>query len=92
MKHPLKVEGFDGSLDDLAKAIGKMRFDSIDDFLRCLAEDLHKQADDDNEAGRIQLANSLYSAALNVYSARDKIAKAWKISKPYMQDTEQETQ
>ena len=86
MKHPIKIEGFE-NLEDLAKAVGNLRFDALDDFLRNLAEDLNKQADADKERGRINLANSLYDAASNVSSAREKITEAWKISEPYMRDS-----
>ncbi|MDP4012324.1 MAG: hypothetical protein Q8R00_01850 [Candidatus Nanoarchaeia archaeon] len=87
MKHPISVEGFNGSLEDLVDKLGKMRFDILRNFLSLLSENLSAQADADANAGRSQLANQLYAASLKIYGAKDKIDRAYKISKPYMKDT-----
>lgn len=88
MKHPIKVEGFNGSLEDLVDKIGKMRFDALSKLLDLLAENLMLQAEDDSKAGRIKLANQLYNAAFKIYNAKNKINTAYEISKPYMKDSD----
>lgn len=60
MKHPRNVEGYNGSLEELAKAIGNMSYDQVAIFLEKLAEDLNNQAEaDKKEKGLIYLQNYL---------------------------------
>jgi len=91
MKHPIKIESFE-SLEDLAKAIGNMRYDKLAEFVEKLSDDLEKQAEADRKKDRIKLSNELYAAALRLRPVYDRIYEAWRISEPYMRDTEQETQ
>lgn len=86
MKHPTTVTGYNGSLDELAKAIGNMQYDKTAEFIEKLADDIKRQADADTQKGRAQLASRLYQTAEELYSARDKMLEAWKICKPYMND------
>jgi len=83
-KHPRYVEGFDGSLDELAESIGNMTYDQTSSFIEKLADDIKKQADADLKRGRKKLASELYSTANELYQARDKMDLAWKICEPYM--------
>ncbi len=83
-KHPRNVEGFEGSLDQLARSIGNMTYDQTASFLEELAEDIKRQGDADLERGRTKLASELYVAANELYQARDKMYLAWKICEPYM--------
>ena len=85
-KHPRHVEGFEGSLDELAKSIGSMTYDQTSSFIEKLAEDIRGQADADLSRGRKKLASELYATANKLYSARDKMDLAWKICEPYMKD------
>ncbi|MBU0470669.1 MAG: hypothetical protein KKA62_00585 [Nanoarchaeota archaeon] len=87
MKHPLEVEGFEGNLEGLAKAVGNMRYDKARDFLGYLADDIMRQADADKGRGRVQLAERLYQTAERLYQAREVMDLAWKICEPYMKDS-----
>ncbi len=86
MKHPDYVEGFNGSLEDLAKAVGNMRYDKVEEFIEALADDIVQQAEKDKENGKTCLATRLYETADKLYSAQNCIGKAWKISRPYMEE------
>jgi propanediol dehydratase small subunit len=85
-KHPKYVKGFNGSLDDLAKAVGNMTYDQTASFLEKLADDLKKQADGDYAKGRTKLSSELYKTAEQIYIAKDKMYEAWKTCEPYMKD------
>lgn len=85
-KHPKHVEGFEGSLDELAKAIGNMNYDKTASFIEKLAADINRQADADLSRGRKKLASELYATANELYQAKNKMDLAWKICKPYMKD------
>jgi len=86
MKHPWSVEGFDGTLDELAEAVGNMRYDKARDFLEYLADDLKRQADEDKAKGRTDLADKLYKTAETLYAARDSMDAVWKICEPQMEE------
>ncbi len=47
MKHPKNVQGYAGSIEDLAKAIGNMTYDQTADFIEKLSKDIERQADGD---------------------------------------------
>jgi hypothetical protein len=84
MKHQDYVEKYSGSLVDLAKDMGNMRYDSLADFLQYLADDLMKQSEADKSRGRIKLASQLEETAQELYQAREKMLSAWKTCEPYM--------
>lgn len=85
-KHPRRVVGFEGSLDDLAKSVGNMTYDQTSSFIEKLADDIKRQADADLARGRKKLASELYATADELYQARDRMDVAWKICEPYMKD------
>ena len=82
--HPDSVEGFGGSLEDLARNVGNMRYDKTAQFIGALADDLFRQARADELRGRKKLAKRLYASARDLYSVREEVLRAWKICKPYM--------
>jgi hypothetical protein len=84
MKHPDHVEKYDGTLDDLAKDIGRMRYDSVADFLEYLAKDLQAQADYDKSKERPQLSGTMYDIVDKLLEAKKQMDKAWRICEPYM--------
>ena len=85
-KHPRTVEGFEGSLDELARSIGNMTYDQTSSFIEKLADDIKRQADADSARGRKKLASELYATANELYQARDRMDLAWKICGPYIKD------
>ena len=84
MEYPDHVEKYFGSLADLARDIGNMRYDSLADFLKHLGDDLIRQAEADRAGGRIKLASQLETTAKELYSAGEKMLSVWEICKPYM--------
>ena len=86
MNHPNKIENYDGTLEDLAKAIGNLSYDKTAEFIEKLADDIERQADADYERGRIKLAKRLYKTADNLYKSKKEMDFAWKICEPYMKD------
>jgi hypothetical protein len=58
-KHPLQVAGYPGTLQELAKEVGNLRYDKIVEFMRALRNDLHEQAVNDISAGRTKLGATL---------------------------------
>lgn len=84
VKHPKYVEGYQGSLEELARAVGNMAYDQTASFIEKLADDLKRQADSDSEKGREQLASKVKAATEELYKAAENMGLAWKICKPYM--------
>lgn len=84
VRHPKQVEGFDGSLEQLAGSIGNMTYDQTASFIEKLADDINRQADADLARGRTKLASELYATAKNLYRAKESMDLAWKICIPYM--------
>jgi hypothetical protein len=85
IKHPKKINGFDGSLEDLAKSIGNLTYDQTAIFLEKLADNIKMQAENDLARGRVKLAKKLNDTAEKLYQARDNMELTWKICKPYME-------
>lgn len=89
-KHPDNVVCYEGSLDELAKAIGNMKYDRVAALLQAVGDDLQRQTDGDAGRKRMNLAGKLYEAAGHVYKARESIHAAWSICEPYMRLPAQE--
>lgn len=89
MQHRDDVKKYSGSLADLAKDIGNMRYDSLAYFLKQLGDDLIRQAAADKARGRVKLASQLEATAQGLYHAREKMIGAWEICSPYMERKEQ---
>ena len=69
MKHPTNIEGYSGSLEDLAKAIGSMRYDKVYEFLNYLMEDIENQARNDAKKNRLKLSSATVRAPLFMYNS-----------------------
>ncbi len=61
-KHPTGIEGYAGSLEDLAKDIKNMRWDACAEFLGYLAKQVKQEADHDLASGKTKLPIRLYMA------------------------------
>jgi hypothetical protein len=84
LKHPRNIDGFNGTLDELAQKIENMQYDRTSKFIGSLADYTKIRADADKTKGREKLSSNLYEAVEELYKARDAFQKAWKICKPYM--------
>ena len=83
MPHPKTVEGFDGTLDDLAREIENMDYASVKDLIRKLAECFIVRADADKDNGKPKLATELYSVAGELKQASFYAGRAAEICKKY---------
>jgi len=83
-QHPNHVPGYHGNLEDLARAVGNMRYEQTAKFIEYLAKDLERQSCADYARGRIELSKELLVTALRLYHAESAMQDAWKICKPYM--------
>jgi hypothetical protein len=83
-KHPTSVEGFDGTLEELASKVARMRYDHFALFIKSLEDEVHKEAKKDDEAGRKKLGGALYQAMRALRQAKHALEEAWRISKPHM--------
>ena len=86
MKHLKTVPDFNGDLEELAQQVGNLRYDSLEEFLTFLADDLVRQGDADGLNGRTKLSTQLYKTAEVLYQARDEMTATWDICEPYMKD------
>ena len=85
-KHPDHVEGWTGSLQELAAAIGNMRYDNLAEFLGLFSENIREQGATDLKNNKYLLATKLSLAACSLNQAKDDMDAAWKICKPYIKD------
>ncbi len=85
-KHPLSVERYPDSLEDLAKDIKNMRYDKFAEFLSYLAKHVKDEADKDLANGKPKLSTKLYLASEYLSLTQERIDSAWKISEPYIKD------
>lgn len=86
MKHPDKVEKYNGTLEELAKAVGNMKYDKTAEFIERLADELLRQAKGDYEKGRTKLAYRLRKTATRLYNSKKDMDKVWEICEPYMKE------
>jgi hypothetical protein len=84
LKHPNNIDGFNGTLDELAQKIENMQYDKTAEFIDSLADYTKIRADTDKTKGREKLSSHLYEAVEELYKARDAFQRAWKTCEPYM--------
>jgi len=82
--HKDELDGYEGSSEDLAEAIGDLKYDALANFLALLAAKIQKDGGKDRSRGRVQLASSLEKSAQHLLAAKSNRDIAWKISAPYM--------
>jgi hypothetical protein len=85
-KHPTSVEGFDGSLKELAQRVGALRYDKHAEFFHFYAEEILVQANRDVMRRRNKLA-ILLTAAWGIARALQKQFEIiFYFCAPYMKD------
>ncbi|MCK9595770.1 hypothetical protein M0R19_01125 [Candidatus Pacearchaeota archaeon] len=84
MKHLKSVEKYSGTLEELAKDIINMRYDSVAEFFEYLSEKLIADSINDYHRGRKQLSNKLLSASEKMLGAKEIMDSIWKICKEHM--------
>ncbi len=86
-KHPRQVVGYDGSLKELAQAVGHMSYDQVVVFIEEFSSDIKAQADADlTIRGRKKLFQELSEVAKHLDKAKTKMDSVWGICEPYMQN------
>jgi hypothetical protein len=83
-KHPDKVEKYNGTLQELAHDIVKMRYDKVTEFLTYFRDELIKEYESDKQKGRVKLYSALEETINTMDLAKNQMDKIWKICKPYM--------
>lgn len=85
-KHPQAVKGYDGTLEDLAKAIGAMRYDAVAELFKHLEIEYARQSVEDGKRGYQQLSGMLEHFAKQLQSLHFSMARVWKLCKPHMHE------
>lgn len=81
-KHATEIEGFTN--DQLAEALGNLRYDALEDILWLLARKLIMDAVADEARGRQQLASMLTEAGATVEAVSEQMSDIWELCKPHM--------
>ena len=81
-KHPDYVEGFNGSMSDLAKAVSNMSYDKQAEFVIYYSNFTRMQSKEDMENNKPNLAKILYNASKFLTCAISYFGKAWEICEP----------
>ena len=84
MKHPTTIEAYPHDLQQLAQELGDLRYDALEEFLQQLSQKIAADGAKDAARGRTQLASALAQAAQTLEQSSKHIAKAWRISAPYL--------
>lgn len=83
-KHPTHVEGFDGTLEELAQKIYRMRYDKVAEFCAHARDELRRQAARDRELNHPILAGRLSSRAVGMNTERRGFESIWRLCEPHM--------
>lgn len=85
-KHPVVVEGFDGTNEQCAQAVAKMRYDKQAEFFLAYMQEMHRQREGDIERGRLELAKLLLIVLFKVGELILALQKVFVFCAPYMRD------
>lgn len=85
-KHPLHVAGFDGTLEDLAKGVGALRYDAAAQFFKHLEDEYKRQSDADGKRGYRQLSEMLDNFAKQFAVLHFSMTRVWKLCEPRMRE------
>lgn len=84
MEHKKVVEKYNGSLKELARDIGDLHYESLQELFHEISQKLLMDAVKDRQSDRPKLGKELSSAAANLEYGSQAIERAWEISKPFM--------
>ncbi|MBI2109229.1 MAG: hypothetical protein HYT93_03585 [Parcubacteria group bacterium] len=83
-KHPTYIEGWNGTLEELAQVILRMRYDKVMEFFgHCVAE-TERQSEGDKARGRLLLSKRLKEAAHVTKILQKQFWSIWKLCQPHM--------
>lgn len=78
-EHAVTVDGYDGDLTQLAREIGRMRYDALGCFLQALADEMAQQAVVDHRRSRVQLALRLEGLTRDLLAAGLTARDIWRL-------------
>ncbi len=84
MIHRETIDGYSGTLAELADELGDLRYDALASFLRSLAAKLESDGNADAGRGRPKLAALLHGAAAGIRDAASEVDRAWGICARHM--------
>jgi len=82
--HPTSVTGFNGTLEELAQAILRMRYDKVAEFFEHCEKELTRQKEGDLARGRYQLGCLLRDARVLCMKLKKQFIRISNVCKPYM--------
>ncbi|EKD23980.1 MAG: hypothetical protein ACD_81C00135G0006 [uncultured bacterium] len=85
-KHPVIIEGYDGTFEELGRKVGELRYDKLAEFLLHLENELARQAIADKKRGRPKLANLIEGVELTVKDGKIKTERLFEFCKAFMQE------
>jgi len=85
-RHPTSVEGYEGSLEELAQTVCRMRYDKVAEFFGYCAVELLRQANGDMRRGYKLLAIQLTAARGIAVALHRKMHSVFKLCEPHMQE------
>jgi hypothetical protein len=85
-KHPTKVAGFDGTLEELAQNVFRLRYDKIADFLFYASQELRRQYENDEKNGKKKLAMMSLLALYKIGELSVIMRKIFVFCKPFMKN------
>jgi hypothetical protein len=88
MRHSLTVDGFDGTLKELATEIANLRYDSMAKLLSYILFDLERQSSNDKIIGRSKLSDIINKSCLHISQAIGCVQEAWVLSEPRIKEVE----
>ncbi len=85
-KHPVEVAGYSDSLEELATAILRMRYDKVEEFFGHCALELQRQADADRKKGRHELSLMLYGTMSMTKIQQQQFSRIFALCKSHMKN------
>lgn len=76
MKHRKELEGYKGTLTELAEELGNLRYDSLAEFLAALSRKIRNDGEKDLSRNRVKLAAFLENCEKDLASSAENIEGA----------------
>jgi hypothetical protein len=87
-KHPENIEGWNGTFEELANAVGNLKYNRLHQFLTCLCLKLYKDYNNDEKNGKNKLSKRLKEAYWLMDKAKYEIYQAWLICESHENKTQ----
>lgn len=84
--HPINIAGFNGTLEELAQLVFRMRYDKVAEFMLYGQRELLRQSKNDKEKGKMKLSEDLSDAECKAGELQKKMEDIFISCKPFMKD------